>query len=117
MAVYVDHPAFLPNGPGLLLADTSPHLLEFALMLGLATQDLHDAGTPWEHFDLTVGRTARALRIGAQPLGRDALAAFVTTKGRGLQKDHRLAVAHVTPPSHAHEVTRGVTTAEILPTR
>jgi len=98
MTVYIACPPVFPDGASLLLADTSAQLMDFALMLGLDPPEVHDAHTAWEHIDLTVGRRARALRMGAQALDRDALTAFVLTRRGGDQQDTPPVVSLLRPP-------------------
>lgn len=71
--IFVDQ-LFLPGrGPSCFRAgcchmwtdESTAELIAFAGRLGLKTGWLQDTGLPSEHFDLTVGRRARAVRLGA----------------------------------------------------
>ena len=75
MSVFVDdmlREATVRNGTHLvrgrwshLMADTSPELLTFAVRLGLNPAWIQKPGTSLEHFDITAGKRARALELGA----------------------------------------------------
>lgn len=63
-----------------LFADSSDELRAFAARIGMKPQWIQHAGTVREHFDLTPGRRAAAVRLGAietdrRTLGQRILAA------------------------------------------
>lgn len=75
MTVYVDN-AFISatvlNGSARhtsewchLMADSTEELVEFAKRLGLRRGYIQHLGTWKEHFDVTVGKRAQAVRMGA----------------------------------------------------
>ena len=51
-----------------LYADTHAELETFARQLGLRPSWIQHAGTHREHCDLTAGKRAQALQLGAQPI-------------------------------------------------
>ena len=51
-----------------LFADTHAELEDFARQLGLQPGWIQHAGTRREHYDLTAGKRAQALQLGAQPI-------------------------------------------------
>lgn len=51
-----------------LFADTHDELEDFARQLGLQPGWIQHAGTHREHYDLTAGKRAQALHLGAQPI-------------------------------------------------
>lgn len=53
-----------------LIADTPEELRAFARRIGMRPEWLQHAGTPREHFDLTPGRRATAVLLGAQEIDR-----------------------------------------------
>jgi hypothetical protein len=61
-----------------LMADTSPELTEFAARLGLKPAWIQKPGTALEHFDVTAGKRARALELGAIAIGYGSEAAHLT---------------------------------------
>lgn len=65
-----------------LVADSSAELAEFGAALGLASRWLQDAGTPSEHFDVTVGMRQRALAFGAVPVTTRELATVLRRRVR-----------------------------------
>lgn len=79
MAVYVDDfriPADVPNGDRIvtgcwshLMADTDEELHEFAARLGLRRAWAQYPGTWKSHYDVTDPMRAKALRMGAIPVG------------------------------------------------
>ncbi len=79
MSVFVDDmllPAAVRNGNHIvrgrwshLMADTTEELTRFATRLGLSQAWIQTPGTVLEHFDVTAGKRARALELGAIPIG------------------------------------------------
>lgn len=75
MTVYVDDAfiqATVPNGQARhtsqwchMMADSTEELLAFAKRLGLRASYIQYPGTWKEHFDVTQGKRAQALRLGA----------------------------------------------------
>jgi hypothetical protein len=75
MTVYVDDAfiqATVPNGPARhtsqwchMTADSTEELIEFAVKLGLRQGYIQHIGTWKEHFDVTQGKRAQAVRLGA----------------------------------------------------
>lgn len=51
-----------------LYADTHDELEAFARRLGLRPSWIQHAGNHREHYDLTAGKRAQALQLGAQPI-------------------------------------------------
>lgn len=88
MAVYVDpivvysgqkHSVFR-NGSCHMIADSTEELIEMALAIGLRSKWIQDAGTPLEHFDLSVSRRMEALKHGAQEISFRELAMKIEAK-------------------------------------
>lgn len=81
--VYVGPPmACLPNrrwpwpSAAKLVADTGQELAEFGARLGLKIEWLHNS-PDLPHFDLTAGKRAQALRLGATEIGNAGLMELV----------------------------------------
>lgn len=67
MTVYVDN-AIHPFGRMVMchmMADTTEELLEMADRIGVARKWLQRAGTTYEHFDISKGKRAEAVKAGA----------------------------------------------------
>ena len=67
MAVYVDNMR-APYGRMIMchmMADTTQELLEMVDKIGVARRWIQYKGTPKEHFDISLGRRALAVRAGA----------------------------------------------------
>ncbi len=77
MSVYVDNMR-APFGRMVMchmVADSTVELLEMASKLGLKNGWIQSAGTPKEHFDLSLTRRAEAVKLGAVEItSRDILA-------------------------------------------
>ena len=70
MAVYVDN-ARIPYRYWLsshMMADSTDELIDMAEAVGLQAKWIQAAGTYREHFDLSQGKRAEAIRRGAIPL-------------------------------------------------
>lgn len=71
MAVYVDDMHRRPLGRlghmkmSHMMADTTEELLAMGDAIGMQRGWLQDAGTPKEHFDVSLERRARAVALGA----------------------------------------------------
>lgn len=63
-----------------LIADTPDELLAFAKRIGMRPEWLQHAGTPREHFDLTPGRRATAVLLGAQEIDRREIVRRIQSK-------------------------------------
>lgn len=88
MAVYVDPIVVYPgqkhsvfrNGSCHMIADTTEELVEMALMIGMRSKWMQDAGTHREHFDLSPSRRMEALKHGAIEISSRELALKIRAK-------------------------------------
>lgn len=80
MTVYVDDMYAIPLGQfrGMkmshMMADTTEELLAMAKLIGLSQRWLQHAGTPKEHFDISMSKRREAIRHGAKAVTMDWLA-------------------------------------------
>jgi hypothetical protein len=65
-----------------MVADTTEELLAMADRIGIQRRWLQDAGTPREHFDVSLSKRAKALRCGAVEIGMRDLAHVLNRKRR-----------------------------------
>jgi hypothetical protein len=63
-----------------LIADTQDELRVFAASIGLRSDWIQHAGSAREHFDLTPGRRARAVKKGAKEISQRELVAIIQRK-------------------------------------
>lgn len=70
MAVFVDdmHAPFGRMKLSHMIADTHEELMAMAETIGVQARWLQHAGTPKEHFDVSMGKRAMALQHGAQAI-------------------------------------------------
>lgn len=82
MTVYVDD-YFAPYGRMKMchmVADTHEELVKMVNDIGLSTKWIQKAGTPQEHFDLSMAYRQRAIRHGAKPVTYKQLGAIIRMK-------------------------------------
>lgn len=85
MTVYVD-PARHPYGRMIMchmMADTTEELLAMADQIGVARKWLQNAGTYYEHFDISKGKRDEAIKAGAVEVASRDLGLLMRRK-RGL---------------------------------
>ena len=70
-----------------LTADTSTELDRFAASIGLNTSWIQYAGTPLEHYDITLSKRTAALRNGAIPITSRESGYQVMSKSNGIPFD------------------------------
>ena len=97
MSVFVDDmllPAAVRNGDHIvrgrwshLMADTTDELYRFAARLVLKQSWIQKPGTVLEHFDITAGKRARALELGAIPISYGEGAHLTTCQRLGIPFD------------------------------
>jgi len=63
-----------------LIADTTGELHAFAACIGMRPEWIQHAGTAREHFDLTPGRRARAVKAGAREIDSRRLVDIIRSK-------------------------------------
>jgi len=82
MAVYVDTPAHEFRGQLYchMIADLPGELHAMAYTIGLKADWLQKPGTPWEHFDLSPGKRAEAVKHGAVEVTAKELARIARAK-------------------------------------
>lgn len=79
MSVYVDN-ARLPFGRMLMchmIADSTEELLEMADEIGVRRKWIQKAGTGGEHFDISLGKRAAAIAVGAVEISERELGRMV----------------------------------------
>ncbi len=97
MSVFVDDmllPAAVRNGNHIvrgrwshLMADTTDELRGFATQLGLHPSWIQKPGTVLEHFDVTAGKRARAIELGAIEIGYGEGAQLTACRRAGVPFD------------------------------
>lgn len=105
-----------------LVADGTPELVAFGLELGLRPAWIQLADTPLEHFDVTAGKRAAALRLGAIAISteerevlahcRRAGAAFDLEQLRGDPSAHQARLASTGRPTRRGSGPRRVVLPE-----
>lgn len=82
MAVYIDD-FYLNEGSNFgrmkmshMVADKTEELCAMAETIGVNPKWIQDAGTPREHFDVSMGCRLKAIEQGAIPIGMRTLAAM-----------------------------------------
>ena len=93
MTVYVDDMYLYPigrftrNGRQMrmshMMADTSEELLAMADAIGVARQHIQHAGTPSEHFDISMQKRTLAVRAGAVQVTMREMSAYNHARRRG----------------------------------
>lgn len=63
-----------------MVADTTEELLRMADTIGLQRKWLQHAGSPKEHFDISLGKRGLAIANGAVPITRRELSVFMAEK-------------------------------------
>ena len=82
MAVYIDN-ANIRYGRMVMshmIADSTIELLSMADLIGLKREWIQNAGTPKEHFDVSVSRRRFAIRMGAVPITQRRLAQMIAER-------------------------------------
>lgn len=86
MTVYVDDMYRRPLGRlgrmkmSHMMADTTDELLEMADRIGLSRVHIQNAGTPSEHFDVSMSKRKLAIDAGAQEVSMKDMARKVTLR-------------------------------------
>lgn len=103
MAVYVDDMHEVPMGRFgrmkmcHMIADTSAELLAMADQIGLDWRWLQKAGTPHEHFDVSLAKRADAVKAGAVEITMRELAMKTRAKRQAVAGRHVEIIHHTTP--------------------
>lgn len=63
-------------------ADTTEELIAMADKIGVARKWLQKAGTKYEHFDISLGKRALAVKYGAQEVTRKQLVQMMMKRGK-----------------------------------
>lgn len=85
MTVYVD-PAVWPFGRMLMchmIADSREELFEMVDKIGVRREWIQQPGTPDEHFDISKGKRALAIKHGAVPVDARQMLKLIKAKRRG----------------------------------
>jgi hypothetical protein len=79
MAVYVDQPLWRLGRMHMchMMADSTAELIDMALRLGLRKDWIQKPGEPGEHFDISKGKRAEAIRLGAREVSSRDLVTIV----------------------------------------
>lgn len=71
-----------------MVADTTDELLAMADTIGVARKWIQHPGTPKEHFDITLGKRALAVKAGAAEIGNRQLTEII--RGKRLAAEEQL---------------------------
>lgn len=70
-----------------MLADSTEELLAMADRIGVAQRWIQKQGTPLEHFDISLGKRALALKHGAVEISRREAGRLTLARARGTLTD------------------------------
>lgn len=82
MAVYVDNMRAPFRGMVMchMVADTDDELHTMADQLGMPRRSHQKPGTPHSHYDITMEKRAKAVKLGAREIGRRELVMLIRRK-------------------------------------